>query len=140
MAEAIIEHEGIVERVEAGSVHVKITSRSACGSCAARQACGLAEAQEKIVVVPTSDAANYVPGDVVRVGVRRRAGLKAVAMAYVGALAVLLGTLVVGLEGLGWGEGRSALAALAAVTVYYVVLWLLRRKIEQTIHFTITKN
>ena len=32
---------------------------SACGSCKAREACGLAEAQDKIVVVKSPDAAHY---------------------------------------------------------------------------------
>ena len=52
----LIEHSGVVDRVEGDTVRVKITSRSACGTCSARQACGLAEAQEKIVVVRTRRA------------------------------------------------------------------------------------
>ena len=116
-----------------------ITSHSACGSCRARQACGLAETQEKVVEVRTADAARYAPGDAVVVGVRRRAGGIAVLLAYVGALAVLLAVLAVAVGPLGWSEGRAALAALAGVVLYYVVLWLFRRKIEHTIQFTITK-
>ena len=46
-------HSGIVDRTEQRKVVVRITSRSACGSCAARQACGLAEATEKLVEVYT---------------------------------------------------------------------------------------
>ena len=46
---ARIEHSGVVERTERDTVYVRITSRSACGTCKARQACGLAEAQDKIV-------------------------------------------------------------------------------------------
>lgn len=58
MAE-LIEHSGVVERTEGDTVYVRITSRSACGSCKARQACGLAEAQDKIVTVATPGAAEY---------------------------------------------------------------------------------
>ena len=76
MAE-LIEHSGVVERTERGAVHVRITSRSACGSCKARQACGLAEAQEKVVVVATPEAASFAAGDAVSVGVRRSAGMRA---------------------------------------------------------------
>lgn len=135
-----IEHIGVVERVAEKSVCVKITSRSACGSCRAREACGLSEAQEKIVEVATPRAAEFVPGQEVTVGVRRSAGALAVVLAYVGALAVLLAVLVAGIALAGWSEGISALAALAAVGLYYVVLWLLRRKIEHTIQFTISKH
>ena len=134
-----IEHSGVVERAERDTVYVKITSRSACGTCKAREACGLAEAQDKIVVVRTAGE-QYVPGERVTVGVRRSTGAVAVILAYVGALAVLLAVLVVAITVAGWSEGRSALAALAGVGVYYCVLWLFRHKIEHTIHFSITKN
>ena len=53
----MIEHCGVVERTERDTVYVRITSRSACGTCKARQACGLAEAQDKIVAVATPEAA-----------------------------------------------------------------------------------
>lgn len=141
MASGIIEHKGIVSRIEGDRVYVKITSQSACGSCKAREACGLAEAQDKIVEVTTPGAQqNYTAGESVTVGVRRSAGAVAVILAYVGALAVLLAALVAAIAALGWSEGLAALAALAAVGVYYCVLWLFRRKIEHTIHFSITKN
>lgn len=138
MAE-LIEHVGVVERTERGAVYVRITSRSACGTCSARQACGLAEAQDKIVVVTTPEAASFAAGEDVSVGVRRSAGMRAVVLAYVGALAVLLAVLAGTIAVAGWSEGAGALAAIAGVGVYYFVLWLFRRKIEHTIQFTITK-
>ena len=134
-----IEHSGVVERTAPDAVYVRITSRSACGACRARQACGLAETQEKVVEVRTPAAAQYAPGDAVVVGVRRRAGGIAVLLAYVGALVVLLAVLAVAAGPLHWSEGHAALAALAGVALYYVVLWLFRKRIEHTIQFTITK-
>ena len=129
----LIEHCGVVERTERDTVYVRITSRSACGTCKARQACGLAEAQDKIVAVATPEAGQYAAGREVMVGVR------AVVLAYVGALAVLLAVLVGTIAVAGWSEGAGALAAIAGVGVYYFALWLFRRKIEHTIQFTITK-
>lgn len=139
MAE-LIEHSGVVERIEGDAVLVRITSHSACGCCKARAACGLAETQEKIVEVHTPEAGSYHPGEEVSVGVRRRVGAVAVVYAYVGALAVLLVVLMVSSLALGWSDGASALAALAGVALYYGVLGLFRRRIEHTIHFTITKH
>ena len=139
MAE-LIEHSGVVERIEGDAVLVRITSHSACGSCKARAACGLAETQEKIVEVHTPESGSYHPGEEVSVGVRRRAGAVAVVYADVGALAVLLVVLMVSSLALGWSDGASALAALAGVALYYGVLGLFRRRIEHTIHFTITKH
>ena len=135
-----IEHTGRVERVESDTVYVTITSSSACGSCKARQACGLAEAQEKTVVVRCADAARYAAGDDVTVGIRRSAGARAVVLGYVGALVVLMGVLLITVGWLGWDEAAGAAAALGSVAGYYGALWSMRHKIEHTIQFTITKN
>ncbi|MDE6864959.1 MAG: SoxR reducing system RseC family protein [Alistipes sp.] len=135
-----IEHTGRVERVESDTVYVSITSSSACGSCKARQACGLAETQEKTVVVRCADAAQYAAGDDVTVGIRRSAGARAVVLGYVGALVVLMGVLLITVGWLGWDEAAGAAAALGSVAGYYGALWSMRHKIEHTIQFTITKN
>lgn len=119
---------------------VRITSRSACGSCAAKQACGLAEATEKIVEVYTTDWAQYKAGDEVLVGVKQQIGMKAVAMAYGGALVVLLAALILSTEVLHLGDGIAVLVTIGAVALYYGALWFMKDKIEQTIHFTITTN
>ena len=111
MDTGIIEHEGIVQCAEKGVVHVKITSRSACGACKARQACGMAETQEKIVVVPTPEAGCYAPGEAVCVGVRKKAGRIAVLLAYGGALVVLLAALILMLD-----EGNSDYAIQVMIT------------------------
>lgn len=47
------------------------------------------------------------------VGVRRSAGVRAVVLAYVGALAVLLAVLAGTIAVAGWSEGAGALAAIA---------------------------
>lgn len=133
-------HSGVVDRVEGRKVVVRITSRSACGSCAARQACGLAEATEKLVDVYTDRAAEYASGDAVEVGVKKNIGGKAVMLAYGGALVVLIAALVLSIVVLGLSEGVAILVTVGAVALYYAVLWLLRTKIEHTIQFSITKN
>ena len=136
----IIEHTGTVERVAGDVVTVRIVARSACGACTARAACGMGESQEKLLEIPTPDAAAYAAGDEVTVGVWRNMAGMAVALGYGGALAVLVATLVVCTSVAGMGEGAAALWTLGAVAAYYVVLWLLRNRIERKIHFTINKR
>ena len=136
----VVQHSGTVQSTEQGKVVVRITSRSACGSCAAKQACGLAEATEKVVEVYTADWAQYKAGDEVLVGVKQQIGMKAVAMAYGGALVVLLAALILSTEVLHLGDGIAVLVTIGAVALYYGALWLMKDRIEQTIHFTITTN
>lgn len=135
----VIEHSGVVARVDSGRVFVRIVVGSACAACRAREACGMSESNEKMVEVAVDPEVTYKVGEAVTVGVRRRTGGMAVLLAYVGALVVLLAVLALGIA-LGMSEGVSALAALGGVALYYVLLWLFRRKIEHTIHFTITKR
>ena len=135
-----IQHIGTVAEVSAQQVVVRITSRSACGSCAAKQACGLAEAEDKLVEVYTTQWEQYKAGDSVLVGVKQRVGMKAVGLAYGGALVVLLAVLALATEVLEVSEGMAILYAIGALALYYGALWLFRDKIEQSIHFTITTN
>ena len=135
----VVQHSGTVDHTEQGKVVVRITSRSACGSCAAKQACGLAEATEKIVEVYTAAWADFKSGDEVLVGVQQRVGMKAVALAYVGALVVLILALVLSIEVAGLAEGAAIGVTFAAVAAYYGVLWLFRKRIDNTIQFTITQ-
>ena len=58
-----IEHSGVVKRVDAERVCVEITAHGACGSCKAREACGLGQTGQKIVEIRTPAAATYRPGD-----------------------------------------------------------------------------
>lgn len=97
---------------------------------------GTGETRE--VEVLTSDAAAYEVGEVVRVGVRRSLGAVAVVLCYVVPLVVMIAALAVALT-LGVSEGLSAVASLAAVALYYGVLWLLRNHLSSRISFTISK-
>ena len=133
-----IEHSGVVKRVGAERVCVEITAHGACGSCKAREACGLGETGQIIVEIRTPAAATYRPGDRVTVAITRRTGAVAVLLAYVVPFVVLIGVVAVCYL-LGAGDGAAVLAGLGSVVLYYGILWLLRRKIDNAIHFTISE-
>lgn len=136
---AEVRHRGEVRRVEAGMVYVAIVASGACHSCRAREMCGMSETSEKIIEVRTAEASSFAVGDEVMVAEEQRMALKAVLVAYVGALVALL-ALLIGSLALGLKEGWAALISIAGLALYYGGVYLLRDKIEKTIHFTITKN
>ncbi len=98
----------------------------------------MGESQIKLVDVQTPEAARYAVGDEVQVSEEQRMALRAVLVAYGGALVVLLLGLIGALL-LGLSEGWAALLSLAAVVLYYAGVYLLRDRIKRTIHFTISK-
>ena len=98
----------------------------------------MGESQIKLVDVQTPEAARYAVGDEVQVSEEQRMALRAVLVAYGGALVVLLLGLIGALL-LGLSEGWAALLSLSDVVLYYAGVYLLLDRIKRTIHFTISK-
>ena len=74
--------------------------------------------------------------DEVEVILKASMGMKAVYLAYLIPLVVLL-AVILGLIGLGVGEVPAGLSGMAAVGVYYLLLWLFRGKLQNEYIFTI---
>ena len=96
----------------------------------------MAELAEKTVEVPTDPYANYAVGDEVEVLLKASMGFKAVWLCYAIPLVVLLG-VILGLMALGVAEVPSALVGLAAIGLYYLLLYLFRDKLKNEYIFTI---
>ncbi len=133
-----LEHKGIVLNISAERVDVSILSESACATCKVKGACGMSETEEKVVSIFTPEAPMYQVGEQVVVSVSRSMGLKAIFWAYILPFLVLLASLLILLES-GFPEATSGLISLGALVVYYVVLWLMRSRIEREINFNIRK-
>ena len=129
-----IYHEGKVVSVGAETTVVRIISSAACASCHAAGLCNMAERQEKTVEVKTTRG--LAEGQDVTLVLGASMGLKAVLLCYVAPLAVLL-AVIIGLGALGAGELMSGLIGLAAVGLYYFLLWLFRKRIRREYVFTI---
>lgn len=131
-------HDGVVERVSAQTVWVRIRQTSACAACQAASFCQASESKEKMVEVQTATAASYREGDRVAVWtssmVARRALLWAFGVPFVQLVAVLVGVLAAT-----GSEGVAAVASLLALFPYYGVLWLLRRSLRRQLTFGIEK-
>jgi len=134
-----VNHSGRVLSSDAKSVTVEIVSESACGACHAKGLCGVGEQKVKTLVVPKPPFEEYAPGEQVEVALKASMGHKAVWIAYVLPLVVLLSFLFFFLK-----AGRSELAAgllgIVAVAAYYFVIWLLRDSLRDSYVFTISKK
>ncbi|MBQ7749667.1 MAG: SoxR reducing system RseC family protein [Bacteroidales bacterium] len=136
MAKEVISHKGRVVAMTPQKTSVEFAVEGACSSCRAAGLCGMGEYREKLVEVPTDPYARYGVGDEVEVVLKGSMGLKAVWLAYVIPVAILLaGVLVSG--ALGAGELLSAGVGVGIVAVYYFAVWLFRDKLENEYIFTI---
>ena len=131
-----VKHTGKVVSMDPQLTTVQIVSHSACSECHAAGLCGLSEYTEKAIQVPADPRATYGVGDEVQVVLKATMGLKAVWLAYVLPLVVLL-LVALGLTALHVPEVIAGVGAIAAVGVYYLVLWLLRDRLRNEYVFTI---
>lgn len=131
-----ISHVGRIVDINPKTTTVEIVSQSACASCHAAALCGVSGYARKAVEVPTSVWPLYNVGDEVEVLLKSSLGHKAVWIAYVIPLVVLMAALGIAL-GAGCTEIAAGLCALAAVALYYLAVWLLRGRLSDEYVFTI---
>jgi len=127
-------HNGKVVSTSGSHVQVKIISQSACANCFAKSACTAADMQEKII-----DAVSPVPlheGDAVTVMMEEKLGWRALFYGFFLPFIVMVSILFL-LYALGSSEIKAALFGIGSLVPYYLVLYLLRKKIEKDFVFIV---
>lgn len=132
-----IHHKGVVERIEGGVVYVRIVQQSACAGCHAQAMCSAADKKDKIIEVP-DHSATFREQEEVWIEGQSSMGLKAVFLAFVVPLILLLAAIIAG-SALRWEETASGLTSLMLLCFYYGILYLRRDKLKKRFIFTLKK-
>ena len=90
-----IGHDGIIESIDGDEISVKILQISSCASCQAKSLCHISESKEKVIEVSVPDSNIYHVGQKVTVVGTSSQGLRAVVLAFVIPLIILLVTLFI---------------------------------------------
>ncbi|MBO5546643.1 MAG: SoxR reducing system RseC family protein [Bacteroidales bacterium] len=131
-----ISHRGRIVSITPEVTTVQIVSESACSACHAKGLCSLGDSTVKEVELPTRGWDNYQVGDEVSVVLQASMGHKAVWLAYVLPLVLMAAALLVTLSA-GGSELLAGGVAIAAVALWYAVLWLLRDRLRNEYIFNI---
>ena len=131
-----ITHRGRIVSITPEVTTVEIVSESACAACHAKGLCSLGDSKVKQVELPTRGWDNYTVGQEVSVVLRATMGHKAVWLAYVVPLIILVAVLL-GILSAGGSELSAGLGAIGAVALYYGVIWLLRERLRKEYVFNI---
>lgn len=132
-----IRHSGKVVDITPTSILVEIIAEDACSSCHAAGLCSMSEVKKKLVEVPV--VTGYEIGEEVWVNMKRSMGMKAVWIAYVMPLMLLI-ISVLGASALGVNELLCGVSALSVIAVYYLGVYLLRNKLKNEYTFYIKKK
>ena len=131
-----ISHRGRIVSITPEITTVEIVSESACAACHAKGLCSLGDSAVKQVELPTRGWDNYSVGQEVNVVLRASMGHKAVWLAYVIPLIILVAALL-GTLSAGGSELLSGGVAIGAIALYYLVIWLLRGRLRNEYIFNI---
>ena len=131
-----ISHRGRIISVTPEVTTVQIVSESACAACHAEGMCSLGDASLKEIELPTRGWDNYQVGDEVSVVLRASMGHKAVWLAYVIPLVVMVAALL-GTLAAGGSELLAGGLAIGAVALWFGVVWLLRDRLRNEYIFNI---
>jgi len=129
-------HRGKIVEITPDFTTVEIVVSSACSQCHAKGLCGMSEEEEKVISVPTDPYSVYNVGDEVQVCTKMSMGLKAVWISYVIPLVILM-ILILSLSAVFENEALTGLVSIAGVGLYYLVIWLLRSRLEDEFVFYI---
>ena len=133
-----INHEGIIKDIEEGFITVEILNKSACSVCHAKGVCTLGDEKIKEIEIDTTGLELFEIGERVNVVMKKSMGFKALWISYLTPLIILL-VLLVSLSALNVPELITGLTIIAAISLYYFIIWMLRDKLKREFIFTIEK-
>lgn len=133
-----IEHMGVIISIDDKIAHVKIEQTSACASCHVKSVCGASDKSEKIIDANIMDNTLKV-GDQVTIIGQKSLGIQAVLLAYVLPFVVIIVTLFIA-NIFTTNELIIGSCALTSLIPYFIVLRLMRNKIQAKFQFYAIKN
>lgn len=124
-----VSHMGTVVRVTAGHVFVKIhDGADKCGGCSVRFMCKTSGDDGDLIEVSVKKDAVFSSGDTVRLTISDNKQYSATLIALVlPCVALALGVVLAGMAGL--DEGLCALSGLALTSLYFALLYMIRRRV-----------
>lgn len=131
-----IRHEGIIEAIDEGCIHVRIHQSSACSACKVAAHCNAAETKEKRIDVYDTHSSQYQVGQSVTLATTSHVGLMASLYAYAIPLVLMVGTIIIAMMLTG-DEVKAACIGMLVLLPYYLVIYLLRGRIRGQVFFEI---
>ena len=127
-------HTGVIRSINDDTITVAIAVEASCGNCHAKSICGLSEVSEKLVYIKKTTENLHI-GDEVQVYMNSSLGAKAVVLAYLLPLLILIGSLFICLQFT--NELIASLVALLLIAGHFYLLSRFSDKLERKFSFSI---
>lgn len=131
--------EGIIRAINGDEISVEIIVSSACSGCHAKSICIPSDRRKEVITVKNTRYEEYQVGETVELLLETSAGNKAVILAYVLPLLVLL-VMLFGCYALTGKELLSVGVGVLGVVIYYLILKSAGKSVEKGMEFGIRKK
>lgn len=129
-----IRHCGVIESIEGHRIRIRTVRSSACDSCEASATCNGKRGKDFYIDITDESMASHKPGDRVYVEMPAKTGRQAVAVGFALPLAIFIATLL-GLHHAACDDAAAALGAIVSLVIYYIIIYMARKKINR--HFSV---
>lgn len=133
-----IRQSATVVRVDTTEIEVEVCRPEACAVCKAKNACSEGSSAAKRMTL-VNDGQGYQIGDQIQLIMRRSAGLKAVVIAYLIPVVLVVAALLI-FQATTLSETTAALFTLGVLVIYFIVIRLLRGRIHHQLTIEIEKE
>ena len=130
-----IEYRGVITAIRPGILQVEVSDATPCESCSAQSSCCMSGSREKRVEIPFTSG-DYRPGDEVTVVGKNSMELKAVLIAFVLPLVLILITILM-VSSMGADERQAAFISLSVLVIYFFGIFFLRDRIKGSFTFEV---
>ena len=133
-----IRQSATVIRVDATQIEVEVCRPEACAACKAKSVCSEGGGQGKRMTL-ANDGQGYQLGEQITLVMRRSAGLKAVVIAYLVPVILVVAALLV-FQTVQIKETVAAISTLVLLGLYFLVIQLLRGRLNRELTIEIEKE
>lgn len=133
-----IRQSATVIRVDATQIEVEVCRPEACAACKAKSVCSEGGGQGKRMTL-ANDGQGYQRGEQITLVMRRSAGLKAVVIAYLVPVILVVAALLV-FQTVQIKETVAAISTLVLLGLYFLVIRLLRGRLNRELTIEIEKE
>lgn len=129
-------HKGIVTKVSGHKATIRIAPEaSECRGCAISAMCR----KEEEIEVPCPDATPQLIGTQVTIEARAGMQRKGILLLFLLPILLLIASLAI-MYGLGYADTLAALVGIAAVSLWYIILYVTRIRLNHGAEFRIIKR
>lgn len=133
-----IRQSATVIRVDTTEIEVEVCRPEACAACKAKSVCSEGGGQGKRMTL-ANDGQGYQLGEQITLVMRRSAGLKAVVIAYLVPVILVVAALLV-FQTVQIKETVAAISTLVLLGLYFLVIRLLRGRLNRELTIEIEKE